>query len=230
MKRQNRKRRIKGQSIVEFALVLPLLVLLLVGMIEVGSIFYDYLTLAVANREGVRFSSRGRFEVADVAQRVIAAGGRRQVDAPYVNPYRLRSSGTDANFGMIITSYPFDEDGALERDDDGNLLVTTYVTGTIPSGDGTLRPITPDDSRIDKDEGELPGDLANFHGEVSARINEMREADDFEPQRTEIVIVETFLAHNMIIPGTDIIQFPDPMTVYFMSSMRVMRDRNTTVD
>jgi hypothetical protein len=225
MKSRKLKRRVEGQSIVEFSLVLPLLLLMFIGMIEVGSIFYDYLILAVANREGVRFSSRGRFDPPDVAERVIAAGGGQEVEDPHPHfePH-LKTTGLDANFGMIVTSFPIDEDGNLEEDDDGQILITTYVTGTVAAEDGTMRPIAEDDSRIDK--GELP----TFHGEISKRVNELREDADFDPQRTEIVVVETFLAHNVLLPGVEIINFPDPMTVYFASSMRVLRDRSSTAN
>jgi hypothetical protein len=225
MKIKKLRRRVGGQSIVEFALVLPLLLVLLIGMVEVGSFFYDYLILAVANREGVRFSSRGRFVPPDVAQRVIAAGGGREVKepSPHIVP-NLRTIGPDANFGMIITSFPMDEDGDLEEDDDGQILITTYVSGTIVTADGTQRPITQDDSRIDK------ANLPIFHGNISRRVNELREEAEFDPQRTEIVVVETFLAHNILLPGIEIINFPDPMTLYFMSSMRVLRDRSSTPD
>lgn len=225
MKIKKLRGRVGGQSIVEFALVLPLLLVLLIGMVEVGSFFYDYLILAVANREGVRFSSRGRFVPPDVAQRVIAAGGGREVrePSPHIVP-NLRTIGPDANFGMIITSFPMDEDGDLEEDDDGQILITTYVSGTIVTADGTQRPITQDDSRIDK------ANLPIFHGNISRRVNELREEAEFDPQRTEIVVVETFLAHNILLPGIEIINFPDPMTLYFMSSMRVLRDRSSTPD
>lgn len=220
LRRSNRGTR--GQSIVEFSLVLPLLLIMLVGMVEIGTFFYDYLIIAVANREGVRFSSRGRFDPPDVAQRVIAAGGGQEVSEPTPHIRRhLRTTGLDANFGMIITSFPIDEDGNLEEDEDGKILITTYVTGTIAAEDGTLRPITEADSRIDK--GELP----TFHGDISRRVNELREAADYDPQSTEIIVVETFLVHNILLPGVEIINLPDPATVYFMSSMRVLRDRTS---
>ncbi len=44
----------KGQSLVEFALVLPVLVLLLVGIFEFGFIFNAYLQINHASREGAR--------------------------------------------------------------------------------------------------------------------------------------------------------------------------------
>jgi hypothetical protein len=225
MKIQKVRNRTKGQSIVEFSLVLPILLVMLIGMVEVGSFFYDYLILAVANREGVRFSSRGRFDPPDVAERVVAAGGGREVSEPSPHiEYNLRTTGPDANFGMIITSFPMDEDGDLEEDDEGAIMITTYVTGTIVAGDGSLRPITADDSRIDH------GDLPTFHGDISRRVNELREEADYDPQNTEIVVVETFLAHNILLPGVELINFPDPATLYFVSSMRVLRDRSGTSD
>ncbi|MGC9399005.1 MAG: TadE family protein [Anaerolineae bacterium] len=223
MKRTQKKKREKGQSIVEFSLMLPILLVMFIGMVEVGSLFYDYLILAVANREGVRFSSRGRFDYEDVAERVVAAGGGRQVNepAPHIQ-HNLRTTGPDANFGMIITNFPFDENGELERDDEGKLRITTYVTGTIVTGDGQRRPITPDDSRIDI------GTYPDLHGDITRRVNEMRKAEEFDPQATEIVVVETFLAHNILLPGVEIINFPNPTTLYFSSSMRVLRDRSST--
>lgn len=45
----------RGQDLVEFALVLPLLVLLFFGIIEFGRVIFTYNTLANAAREGARF-------------------------------------------------------------------------------------------------------------------------------------------------------------------------------
>lgn len=44
----------KGQSIVELALVLPILLLLLFGIIEFGRVFNAYLIVTNASRDGVR--------------------------------------------------------------------------------------------------------------------------------------------------------------------------------
>ncbi|MFD4703908.1 TadE/TadG family type IV pilus assembly protein [Gottfriedia sp. NPDC058432] len=50
----------KGQSLVEFALVLPLLVMLLLGIVDFGRIFHVYLTLDHAGREAARTASIGK--------------------------------------------------------------------------------------------------------------------------------------------------------------------------
>ncbi len=52
---QGRRRGEAGQDLVEFALVLPLLVLLFFGIIEFGRVIFTYNTLANAAREGARF-------------------------------------------------------------------------------------------------------------------------------------------------------------------------------
>jgi Flp pilus assembly protein TadG len=47
-------RKRKGQSMVEFALVLPILIILLVGIFEFGQIFNVFLQINHASREGAR--------------------------------------------------------------------------------------------------------------------------------------------------------------------------------
>ncbi len=59
----------KGQALVEFALVLPLLLLLLMAVIEFGNIFHSYLLLTTASREGARMGVVGHTD-AEIIQRV----------------------------------------------------------------------------------------------------------------------------------------------------------------
>jgi Flp pilus assembly protein TadG len=54
---QKVKDRQKGAVAVEFAMMLPLLGILLLGVMEVGSIVRDYTVLKNAAREGARFSA-----------------------------------------------------------------------------------------------------------------------------------------------------------------------------
>ncbi len=49
-----RKKRWRGQSVVEMALVLPILLLILIGLIEFGRAFFIYAVVSNAAREGVR--------------------------------------------------------------------------------------------------------------------------------------------------------------------------------
>lgn len=52
------KRR-RGAALVEFAIVVPLLMLLLMGIMEFGMILHDYLSISQGAREGVREAAVG---------------------------------------------------------------------------------------------------------------------------------------------------------------------------
>lgn len=54
--RENEKH-LTGQSFVELALVLPILLFLLVGFVEIGALVYNYLSLLDVAREAARFAS-----------------------------------------------------------------------------------------------------------------------------------------------------------------------------
>lgn len=47
----------KGASAVEFALLLPILMLLILGIIQFGFIFYHYISITHAAREGARWAA-----------------------------------------------------------------------------------------------------------------------------------------------------------------------------
>lgn len=49
----------KGQSLVETALVLPIILLILTGIIDFGLLFNNYLMISNASREGARSASIG---------------------------------------------------------------------------------------------------------------------------------------------------------------------------
>jgi Flp pilus assembly protein TadG len=44
----------RGQAMAEMAIVLPILILLLMGMVDLGRIFHSYLVITNASREGAR--------------------------------------------------------------------------------------------------------------------------------------------------------------------------------
>lgn len=50
----------KGQALVEMALVLPILLMLVFGIIEFGRIFNAYIVVSNASREGARYAAVGR--------------------------------------------------------------------------------------------------------------------------------------------------------------------------
>ena len=54
------KTRSKGQSLVEFALILPLLLLLLLGVIEGARLAWSYITVQESAREAARYAVSGQ--------------------------------------------------------------------------------------------------------------------------------------------------------------------------
>ncbi len=50
------RHRQRGQGLVEFALIFPVLILVLFGLIDLGRAVYDFNTLASASRQGVRIA------------------------------------------------------------------------------------------------------------------------------------------------------------------------------
>lgn len=60
---KSRKSGQQGASMVEFAIILPLLLLLLLAIIEFGALFWVKLTMQHAVREGARYAITGRVDL-----------------------------------------------------------------------------------------------------------------------------------------------------------------------
>ena len=65
MRTRGKGRRSQGQSLVELAITLPLLILLLLGLVQVAFIARTYLALLEASREGARVGARGSADFDD---------------------------------------------------------------------------------------------------------------------------------------------------------------------
>lgn len=80
LERMRRRREDRGASAVEFALVMPILLLLLFGLITTGLTFSDHLSATNAVREGSRYGA-----AADIAQAGWATSVRDRVKQVYFN-------------------------------------------------------------------------------------------------------------------------------------------------
>jgi Flp pilus assembly protein TadG len=93
MYRLTRTRERAGTATVEFALVLPLLMALLFGIIEFGFLFKDQLTLQQAAREGSRTAAVGRL-CSEVNARIVASASTlTTASLTYDKMYRTYASG-----------------------------------------------------------------------------------------------------------------------------------------
>ena len=196
LKKKFKKRTaITGQSMVELALVLPFLLLFAVGLTEVGFTMFDYMRLANANREGVRLASRGpRYDDEAVMDRVVASGGMDEGNGGVFEPY----FDTDDNLCVIVTRVPAEDGSQFSRS----------VRGTLPP---SYEPLN-----IDLIEQE--------NDEVNTEINELRADEGYAIHSNKLIIVETYLEHDLILSYPDILPLPNPVPLYFRSTMRVTID------
>ena len=206
----------RGQGLLELAVILPVLLILLMGLVEIGYGLRDYLIVVNACREGCRFAARGRFAPDDVGQRVVIAGGIvRQGNPPADVPF-LRTRGTlDPNTGIVVTIIPMDGAGDVDP-----LAVTTYYSGVVPSQAGGVRPILSADSAISMTQ------IVQRHGPATQQINDAREAAGYERMDNRIVVVEVFFMHHPLW-NAPFVPLPDPWMMRAQTEMRVVTDRGT---
>ena len=92
---------------VEFALVLPVLLMILFGIIQFGMAFNNYLALTDAVRAGARTAAVSRFStdpVADTTNRVKTASG--DLNAANVN-VTVTSTWTHGGDVVVRATYPY---------------------------------------------------------------------------------------------------------------------------
>ena len=108
MKKQTDIKNERGQTMTEFALILPLLVVLLFGIIQFGIIFNNYVTLTDAARAGARTGAvsrgNGNPSAACVNQVQGASGNlnQAQLTVTCTSPW---TPGSDVT---VSVSYPYD--------------------------------------------------------------------------------------------------------------------------
>lgn len=97
----------QGQTMTEFALVLPLLAVLLFGVIQFGIVFHQYVTLTDAVRAGARQGAVGRHLETPAA----AVEDRVRSSASDLDPLKLEvdvtstfEQGTDVE---VTATYPY---------------------------------------------------------------------------------------------------------------------------
>jgi Flp pilus assembly protein TadG len=72
--RSARAEKREGQSLVEFGLAMPLLLLLCLATLDLGRVFFDYIQLRQAVREGAGYASRNPSDSTGITQAVTDAG------------------------------------------------------------------------------------------------------------------------------------------------------------
>lgn len=200
----------RGQGTLELALILPVLLILMMGVAEIGFALRNYLVVVNAGREAGRFAARGRFGDEEIADRALNSGGMVHSDDGDV-PF-FRATGDDPNAGIIITRIPMDEDGETDQ-------VSTWITGVVGLEEEGIRPILPDDSVISMTQ------ITDRHQDTSITVNDMRESAGLDPLENQIVVVEVFYLHDTLILGS-FVPLPKPLEMYTRSEMRMTRGKD----
>jgi Flp pilus assembly protein TadG len=103
-----RGRNERGQTAVEFALVAPLLVILLLAIIQFGIAFHNYVTITDAARAGARKAIVARFgggNFDDAKQTVRDAAS--QLDQAKLTPTVTAPSMTAGSLVTVTVTYPY---------------------------------------------------------------------------------------------------------------------------
>jgi Flp pilus assembly protein TadG len=87
-----------GQSLVEFALVLPIIVLLIVGFVEIGRAVFAFNTIANAARQGARVAAVNQLSV------VTDCDESRPIEDPYEPHWSIRGCAIAAASTLGITT------------------------------------------------------------------------------------------------------------------------------
>ncbi len=125
------RRRAKGQALVEFTIVIPVFMLLLLGMMEFGFAFSDRLTLGNATREGARVGSS-----LVTGMTTACSGDPAGVDTAIIASLQfiLKSGGSDVNLSHI-TSIKIFKATSTGAQSGGSVNTWTYTPGSGPDAD-----------------------------------------------------------------------------------------------
>lgn len=99
----------RGQTAVELALIAPLLIVLLLGIIQFGVAFHDYVTITDAARAGARKAIVARFSGGDFSPATQAArDAASQLDQTKLQPTVKDPDGLTAGSLVTVTvTYPY---------------------------------------------------------------------------------------------------------------------------
>lgn len=83
------KNKEKGQSMLEFALTLPVLLIVLAGLLDLGRLYFAYVAVTDAAGEGASYAAIHPDNTAEIVARAQdATGGLVEIDSDMVNVYQ----------------------------------------------------------------------------------------------------------------------------------------------
>jgi Flp pilus assembly protein TadG len=110
-RRRNIIRNERGQTMVEFALVIPILCVVLFGILQFGALYNDYVTLTDATRVGARKAATSRHEANPAAAAEAAArNSAKGLDAGDLDINVSASAWEHGETVTVEATYPYEID------------------------------------------------------------------------------------------------------------------------
>ena len=102
----------RGQSLVEFALIAPVLIILMLGTIDYGRVYFAYVSVTNGARNGAQFASESTTAAADIdGIRTAAIGDTSELlNTSPTNPDVTVATGTDTQgrlYADVTMQYTF---------------------------------------------------------------------------------------------------------------------------
>lgn len=197
----------RGQNLVELSLIIPIVMVLFAGMIEIGFAAHSYVIVSSAAREGARFGSRGVHVPFNDITNIVETGMGKTISPVFFGP--------DANATIIVTEIDIEEDGTysiFSQNKLGDLVVSSTVC---------------EPSAFDCPGGAL--DVQDFI-DANTAFNDNPEfcVESFGCDG-DFVVVEVFYNHqSVILSGITRDLIPDPFPIKARAVMRVLHRRGSS--
>jgi len=216
----------RGQAMAETAVIAPVLLLMFLGVIEVGFLVKDYMVILNVSREGARFASKPVYAIADNTSFLQTVDHIEDA----MSPLEFEKSAAIATVIEVNTDYPCDpalRSESVEQADghidywpncDCDLAATSpYTPWLITSAVYSISNLSmATDSNID-----VPL-LSQQMAADNERINcvAVKTAKNAEPSQIhQMVIIEIFYLHKFIF-------WPVPYLIHTSTAMRMYQSRD----
>lgn len=92
----------KGQSLAEFVLLLPILIMLLVGIVEIGWGLNSYLTVVDSARDGARLGSKGSATDGEITALIVREAERLEGGISPSNISIVRATAANGSTSIAV--------------------------------------------------------------------------------------------------------------------------------
>lgn len=201
---RKKKRSRRGQGLVEFTIMFPLILMMFLGMVELGWWVQSWISVATAARDGARYGTRGLHvnaqEIAEVTEVTLSS----TLELVLVNP--------GSNVKIIVTQIDVEPDGSF-------VVYDTYEIGefAVSTSVCTVGPCPADSI-----------DVLSISASNKAFNDNVAFCDDTDGCRADIVIVEAIYDHRFFFPLPILTQYlSEAATVDGRGIMRVAVSRDS---